>query len=317
MKLRDKIRRPRRPVVVYEILPPRIIDGTPESYAEKISSLLSQTHIDAINIPEVHKEESRGKSPVDGATRAEPREFGKLIQDLVGIEVIINRVTVHGQKETQRDWIIDTCDNYQIDNLILVGGESRNIKYKGPTVIEAAELINADINSQERNIFCGGIVIPSRAKESTRIIEKGKSGIEFFTSQVIYDSKEVIKMLTSYQKECDTKEINPKRILLSFAPISTRKNLEFLKWLGVDFPRKTENYLLEDGNNEEIKNRSIEISIGILEEILNHIKKENIGIPIGLNIEHIMSYNFQYSVELLQRMSKIYREFCFESKNLS
>ena len=51
MRIRDKIKRPRRPVVAYEILPPREKDGTLNSYAETISSLLSQTHIDAINIP--------------------------------------------------------------------------------------------------------------------------------------------------------------------------------------------------------------------------------------------------------------------------
>ena len=37
MRLRGKISNGKRPVVVYEILPPRIIDGTIESYAERIS----------------------------------------------------------------------------------------------------------------------------------------------------------------------------------------------------------------------------------------------------------------------------------------
>ena len=44
--------------------PPREKDGTLNSYAETISSLLSQTHIDAINIPEVHDEAGRGDRPV-------------------------------------------------------------------------------------------------------------------------------------------------------------------------------------------------------------------------------------------------------------
>ena len=50
MRIKDKIKRPRRPVVVYEILPPREVDVSLDSYAGTISSLLSQTHIDAINI---------------------------------------------------------------------------------------------------------------------------------------------------------------------------------------------------------------------------------------------------------------------------
>ena len=61
MRIRDKIKKPQRPVVAYEILPPREKDGTLNSYGEIISSLLSQTHIDAINIPEVLDEGGRGK----------------------------------------------------------------------------------------------------------------------------------------------------------------------------------------------------------------------------------------------------------------
>ena len=52
---------------------------------KKISSLLSQTHIDAINIPEVRDEEGRGKRPVLNTSRAEPRHFGRLLQDMVGV----------------------------------------------------------------------------------------------------------------------------------------------------------------------------------------------------------------------------------------
>ena len=70
MRIKDKIKKPRRPVVVYEILPPREIDVNLNSYAGSISSLLSQTHIDAINIPEVRDELSRGKRPVRNYLRA-------------------------------------------------------------------------------------------------------------------------------------------------------------------------------------------------------------------------------------------------------
>ncbi len=78
MRIRDKIKKPQRPVVAYEILPPREKDGTLNSYAETISSLLSQTHIDAINIPEVHDEVGRGERPVSNQERGEPRKFVKV-----------------------------------------------------------------------------------------------------------------------------------------------------------------------------------------------------------------------------------------------
>ena len=76
--------------------------------SEKISSLLSQTHIDAINIPEVHDENERGERPVPNLERAEAREFGRLLQDRVGIEAIVNRVTVHDELEFQKKWILNS-----------------------------------------------------------------------------------------------------------------------------------------------------------------------------------------------------------------
>ena len=76
----------------YEILPPREKDGTLNSYAETISSLLSQTHIDAINIPEVNDEIGRGERPVSNQKRGEPRKFGMLLQDIVGVFFLIDLI---------------------------------------------------------------------------------------------------------------------------------------------------------------------------------------------------------------------------------
>ena len=51
----------------------------------------------------------------------------------------------------------------------------------------------------------------------------------------------------------------------------------------------------------------------ILKDILVNNEKLGITVPIGLNVEHIMSYNFQYSINMLQQLSKIYREFCIKT----
>ena len=308
MRIKDKIKRPRRPVVAYEILPPREKDGTLNSYAENISSLLSQTHIDAINIPEVRDEIARGERPIKNQVRAEPREFGKLLQDIVGIEAIVNRVVVHQNIEDEMKWLEETNSKYEIENLITVGGESRNIRYPGPTVNQA---LNAISQNDRLNLLCGGISIPSREKESLRLIEKSENGSEFFTTQVLYDSSKVIKMITHYQKRCDEKDTFPRRVLLSFAPVSSEKNIKFLKWLGVEIPKKTEQSLLND--NARMSEKSMEITVNVLNEILNHLEKNKIKVPIGLNVEHIMSYNFQASIEMLQELSRIYRSFCIKT----
>ena len=308
MRIKDKIKRPRRPVVAYEILPPREKDGTLNSYAENISSLLSQTHIDAINIPEVRDEVARGERPIKNQVRAEPREFGRLLQDIVGIEAIVNRVVVHQNIDEEMKWLEETNAKYEIENLITVGGESRDIRYPGPTVNQA---LNAISQNDRLNLLCGGISIPSRDRESLRLIEKSENGSEFFTTQVLYDASKVIKMITHYQKRCDDKNTFPRRVLLSFAPVSSEKNIKFLKWLGVEIPKKTEQSLLKD--NAGMSEKSMEITINVLNEILNHLEKNKIKVPIGLNVEHIMSYNFQASIEMLQELSRIYREFCIKT----
>ena len=295
-------------MVVYEILPPREKDGTLNSYAENISSLLAQTHIDAINIPEVRDESGRGERPVKNQLRAEPREFGKLLQDIVGIESIVNRVVVHQTLEKEMVWFEETYNKYEIENLITVGGESRNITYPGPSVNEALEAIKQNLTL---DVLCGGISIPSREKESRKLIEKSKNGSEFFTTQVLYDSSKIIEMISHYQKRCDEQNTFPRRLLLSFAPVSSKKNIKFLKWLGVDIPTDTEKYLNE--NDQIMTERSMEIAINVLNETLTFLNENKIVVPIGLNVEHIMSYNFQASIEMLQELARIYREFCIKT----
>ena len=311
MRFRDKVRKPKRPVVAYEILPPREKDGTLNSYAEIISSLLSQTHIDAINIPEVHEENARGLRPVKNLERAEAREFGRLLQDNVGIEAIVNRVTVHNDLDYQKSWIKETFYDYDIENLILVGGESSDIKYPGPSVNETSEYITRDLNAGRFDLFCGGITIPSRKVESVRLLKKGSNGIEFFTSQVLYDGKKIKKMLKYYDDVCKENNVLPRRILLSFAPVSSRKNIDFLKWLGVEIPSQTEKRLTN--KKTSMSDESLEIASEILKGILNNNEKLGITVPIGLNVEHIMSYNFQSSINMLQELSRIYREFCIKT----
>jgi len=311
MKFRDKVRKAKRPVVVYEILPPREKDGTLDSYAEKISSLLSQTHIDAINIPEVHDENERGERPVQNLKRAEAREFGRLLQDSVGIEAIVNRVTVHDNFESQKNWIKETFYDYDIENLILVGGESSKIQYEGLSVNSASEYITRDLNSGRFDFFCGGISIPSREVESEKLLKKGSNGIEFFTTQVLYDSKKIKKMLKHYDDICKKNHVLPRRILLSFAPVSSKKNIAFLKWLGVEIPLQTEKRLVNEDSN--MTNESLKIATEILEDILENNEKNEIKVPVGLNVEHIMSYNFQHSINMLQELSKRYRKFCIKT----
>ena len=115
---------------------------------------------------------------------------------------------------------------------------------------------------------------------------------------MLCDSGNVIKMIKNYQERCDRANTFPRRILLSFAPVSSQRNINFLKWLGVEIPKDTERYL--NGRPGAMTDRSLDVAIEVLNEILDYIIQNNLRVPVGLNVEHIMSYNFQSSVEMLK-----------------
>jgi hypothetical protein len=119
-------------------------------------------------------------------------------------------------------------------------------------------------------------------------------------------------MIKNYQERCDKVNTFPRRILLSFAPVSSQKNIDFLKWLGVEIPKDTERYL--NGRPGSMTERSLDVAIEVLNEILAFITNNNLKVPVGLNVEHIMSYNFQSSVEMLQELANIYRKFCINTR---
>ena len=79
----------------------------------------------------------------------------------------------------------------------------------------------------------------------------------------------------------------------------------------MEIPDSTEKDLIN--KETEITQESLKIATNILKEILANNEKLGVKVPIGLNVEHIMSYNFQYSINMLQELSKIYREFCIKT----
>ena len=84
---------------------------------------------------------ARGERPVKNQLRAEPREFGRLLQDIVGVEAIVNRVVVHQKLNEELKWLEETNKKYEIENLITVGGESRSIELSWTIVNEALAAI--------------------------------------------------------------------------------------------------------------------------------------------------------------------------------
>ncbi len=315
-KLHEKITDSAHPIIFYELTPPTrdINKAGIQAYVECAAELVTSTSypIDAFNLPEIHSEKRNGDRVLQYQYKMDPRELALQLRAVVAndIDVTINRCTVREHLAGQEEWLNQTSNKFAIKNLILVGGESSQVSYLGPSIPEMLQLIQS---KYQQKFFCGGITIPTRRKPNTtideplRLYQKAKSGIDFFTSQVLYDADGMQKLLKDYHDLCVQKNVLPKRIFLSFAPVSSQRDIDFLKWLGVVIPKTIEDRLLKASIG--IGWRSIQVAKEILNEILQFVAAESISVPLGLNIEHITHHNFEISKELIEQLGSVYYDF--------
>lgn len=297
MNPREKILDRTRPVTLFEVLPPkRDVPAAAEEGLRKLGEL--SEGVDAINIPEIRNESGTAESRSKFVERIEPRVFARLIQEQSGLETVVNRCTVY--ETDQESWLRETQERFGLRSLVLVGGESSKLRYPGPSVLETAAL--AQSSGLRYNL--GGISIPSRAQEPQRIRAKHESGLRFFTTQVLFDSNDVVWLVKSLSG-LDV------RLFLSFAPISHPRDVTFLRWLGADLPDDVVHYVLENREGTPAARRdSVERSIDLAARILNDVFENLPPFPpaIGLNIEHITSRNFKPALRLLQALNPLYRD---------
>jgi 5,10-methylenetetrahydrofolate reductase len=295
MAFHEALLNPAIPMTLFEVVPPAA--AKPEALESSLHELQQlRGRVDAINIPEIHDEDRPGERTSKFIERVEPRLLGSRIKRELGIDAVINRVTVH-DPEPER-WFRETCGPWDIPHWVLVGGESKEIRYPGPNPGEAARLVK----SLGLPATLGGITIPSRANEPERIRKKHAQGVEFFTSQVMFDSNDLVWLI---QRLIGVEA----RIFISFAPVSSRRDLEFLRWLGVDIPRDLDRFLLgseqgEAAPAETCLQRSINLAQRILMDVFDNLPPD--PPPIGLNIEHITRRNFAPALAMLERLGNLY-----------
>jgi 5,10-methylenetetrahydrofolate reductase len=295
MTLQEKILNPFIPVTLFEVVPPAA--DQPKAIDESLVELRKvKPFVDGINIPEIFDEDRGAERTSKFVPRVKPRLLGLRIQNELGAEVVLNRVVVRDPQPEV--WFRETCLERGMRQIILVGGESAGVRYPGPNVTEAA----AWVRREGLPVTLGGITIPSRKNESDRIRAKARAGIEFFTSQVLFDSNDVVwlvQRLNGLQA----------RVFLSFAPVSHRRDLQFLRWLGADIPQNLDRFLLgsEEGATAPAPTcleRSLDLAQRILMDVFDNLPPD--PPPLGLNIEHINRRNFSPAIKMLDRLGNLY-----------
>jgi len=193
---------------------------------------------------------------------------------------VYKALTPNESKEEFISWL-NTVDTYQIRCIVIVGGKN------ALRVTEAAQIVS----SYYPHIILGGITIPERHRdredEPSRLIEKSKAGLQFFTSQVVYNADNAISALREYDEHCKECYVEPARIIFTFAPFCSDNTVQFLRWLGVEVPHGTVRRVLSRKDAHARAAESVEVCWENWKRILDATRRLMISVPIGFSVESV------------------------------
>jgi hypothetical protein len=132
----------------------------------------------------------------------------------------------------------------------------------------------------------GGVAIAERharkLDEDERLVGKHAAGCRFFVSQTVFDAGATKSLLSDYALAFARAGLEPVPFILSFSPCGSLKTMEFMKWLGISFPRWLENDLRFA---PDILRKSVDLALQIFADVRAFAKEKKI--PLGINVESV------------------------------
>lgn len=295
----------RKGPIFFEALPPprRASENyIRENLAALAEGLASLPRVCAVNLPEVVDENHLG---LPFYRTYDPRVFSQMLRKKTDIEVVVNKVVVHLASHGDfLRWAKETIEEFDLHNIILVGGTSHLRKYPGPNVLEAEGIISHLFHAEGIEAgLSGAVTLPSRPAEPERLFAKTVAGAFFATTQILYDTAGVKDLLLQYDALCKNYRVQPATVLLIFAPIHDDGDLEFVRWLGIEIPEHVESSVLSD--SEDVVESSINLSMNLYKEILAFARRKRLRVPLGVNVEEVSRHNMEAALELARRISKL------------
>jgi hypothetical protein len=217
----------------------------------------------------------------------------------LAIPKIVYRCVGAHPREVFSNWIDGVRSSADLHLSVLVGTARGRSHSAGLPLTEAYALARA-----APNLVLGGIAIAERhvAKEDEheRMLDKQDRGCRFFITQSVYDAASTKSLLSDYALSLQACGRSPVPVVLTFSPCGSVRTLEFMKWLGIAFPRWLENELRHSADTLE---RSVDLCESVFSDVQDYAREKRL--PIGINIESvsIRKSEIDASVELYRRLS--------------
>ena len=306
--LKDKLLDPASAVLLYGTTPPRAgsAPDAVQAAADKLAARLQPLPIDGVVVYDIQDESGRTAVPRPFAFAGtfDPRSYSALLAARTGKPAITYKCVGDLDEAGWQTWLDDAARPHGVRFLSIVGRPTSGVRY--PLSLSKAIRVAA---AHPAGFTIGGVAIAERhsaeRSESARLLAKGFEGCSYFISQTVYHADASVRLLADYARDCRGAGVEPRRVVLTFAPVGREKTMAFLNWLGVRIAPETARAIL--GAAKPLQ-KSIDICRENLRRILAHDYAR--AIPLGINVESV-SINkdeIDASVDLFQALSEVLRE---------
>ena len=299
--LLEKLDRGLTGIRLYGIAPPKLATD-PERLREIAAQQVARLRMlapDGVVVYDIQDEPGRNGEarPFPFLPTVDPEVYAYDALAELEIPKIVYRCVGAQPREAFSSWI-DTVRAADRRLSVFVGAP-RGRSHLGLPLAEAYALARA-----APSLVLGGIAIAERhaakGDEHQRILAKQDGGCRFFITQSVYDAASTKSLLSDYALSLQASARRPAALVLTFSPCGSVRTLEFMKWLGIAFPRWLENELRHSADTLE---RSIDLCESVFTDVQDYAREKRL--PIGINVESvsIRKSEVDASVELFRRLS--------------
>jgi hypothetical protein len=288
----------------YGVSPPKAANSTEKNLeiAASQTKRINALGVDGVVLYDLQNEPGRIAAPrtFPFLPTLDPLEYAR--DHLAGIEAskIVYKCVAQDTEAGFVRWLTRLAASGGGEAAVLVGAPTSRSHADGLGLKSAYRLAR-----MTRPAVCfGGVAIAERhlekGDEDERLLSKHGEGCRFFISQTVYDVQATKSLLSDYALRFATAEQDAPPFIFSFAPCGSLKTMEFMKWLGIRFPKWLENELRYSDNTLQ---RSVDLCAEVGEELAVFARAK--GLVVGMNVESvsIRKEEIEASGDLFQKLA--------------